>query len=147
MILMRVLLGFSLAVLVATALASLAHTQIVLAGLEEAGSPAPMEVRVATSLGDLAGLAPALGPVVAIAFAVGFGAAAIARRVLRPLAPVAFPIAGAASMAMALAAMKLAYDGVTPLASARTPVGFAILCLAGAIGGLVFQAVLGRHRA
>ena len=146
MAILRILAAYALAALVATALASLTHTHLVLAGLQAAGAPTPPGLWLETALGDFMGLAPALGPVIAIGFAVGFGVAALLRRVLRPLAAIAYPLAGAAAMGAALAAMKFAYDGVTPLASARTALGFGMLCLSGAIGGLVFQLALGRRR-
>jgi hypothetical protein len=139
--------GYALAVLSATVLGSLAHTQVILAGLESAGAPAPIDVRVQTSIGDFLGLAPTFGPVIAVGFAVGFAAAGALLRVLKPLSPIAFPLAGAAAMAAALTAMKFAYDGITPLASARTAAGFGLLCLAGAAGGFVFQAAIRRRRA
>ena len=142
----KILIGYLLAVLATTFLGSLAHTQTVLAGIADAGAPISLDVRVETSIGDFLGLAPAFGPVVALALAVGFAVAALLRPVLRPLSPVAFALAGAAAMAAALAAMKFAYDGITPLAGARAPWGFALICLAGAAGGWVFQVVTGRRR-
>lgn len=146
MAIIRIVVGYALSVIIATVLGALVHTQVNLAGIAAAGAPTPLDLRLETSLGDLAGLAPVFGPVVAIAFAVGFAVAAVLRLLLRPLAGVAFPLAGAAAMATALVAMKIAYAGVTPLGSARTAVGFGLLCLVGAVGGLVFGAFAARRR-
>jgi hypothetical protein len=139
MAIVRILLGYLLAVTVATALGSAVHTQMIVAGLTEAGALIQPDVRLAMTFNDFVGLAPQFGVVVAIALAIGFLIAAGLKRILKPLAPVAFPLAGAAAIAVALTVMHIAFDGITPIAGARTPLGFALECLAGAAGGLVFS--------
>lgn len=141
MAIVRIILGYVLAVVIATALGSAFHTQMVIMGLTGAGASIPLDMRLAMTANDLVGLAPQFGVVVAIALAIGFLVAAVLKRVLKPLAPVAFPLAGAAAIAVALAVMHIAFDGITPIAGARTSVGFALECLAGAAGGLVFSMI------
>jgi hypothetical protein len=125
---------------------SLAHTQFVLAGLSGVGAAPSLAETVHTSIADLEGLFPSLGPVLAIALAIGFLVAAGLKRVLKPLAGVAYPIAGFAAMATALIAMRISFHS-TPLAGARGPEGFVVICLMGALGGLVFSALLPKAKA
>lgn len=133
--------AFTLAVATTFAGVSLTHTQTVLADLGRIGAAASIAVNVRTSIADLGGLFPSLAPVLAIALAVGFLIAAGLKRVLTPLAGVAYPIAGFAAMATALFAMKAAFH-TTPLAGARSPEGLIVMCLMGALGGWVFSARL-----
>jgi hypothetical protein len=137
----RIVLGFILAAVIATALGSAVHTQMIIAGLTGAGATIPADMRLSMTANDFIGLAPQFGVVVAIALAIGFLVAAVLRRALKPLAPIAFPLAGAAAIAVALTVMHIAFDGITPIAGARTPLGFALECLAGAAGGLVFSMI------
>ncbi len=86
------------------------------------------------------------GAVMTVGFAVAFLVAAGLRRVLRPLAPVAYPLAGAAAMATILLLVEQQLGGgAGVIGGARTPLGFALQCAAGTCAGLVF-AVLRPHR-
>lgn len=142
----RLALAFAAATVSAVLLASAFHTQMVIAGLGAAGAAIDAATRLAMMAADLKGLAPSYGAVIAIALAIGFFVAAWLKRVVRPLAPIAYPLAGAAAIGVALALMSIVYEGVTPIASARSPEGFALQCLAGALGGVVF-AWLSKSRA
>lgn len=146
MAVIRILVGYVAAAVVAIILASAFHTQMVIGALEAAGAAISFDRRLAMTGTDFIGLAPQLGAVIAIGLAIGFLIAAGVKRVLKPLAPVAYPVAGAAAVAVALIAMGMAFDGITPIAGARTPVGFALQCLAGAIGGAVFSAIAARAK-
>jgi hypothetical protein len=137
----RILVGYVAAVIATTALASAFHTQMVVGGLKDSGASVPFDAQLQMTASDLLGLAPQYGMVIAIGLAAGFLIAAGLRRVLKPLAPVAYPLAGAAAIAAALTAMGMAYDGITPIAGARTTAGFALQCLAGAVGGLIFSMI------
>lgn len=143
----RLALGYGLATIVTVALAAGFHTQMVIGALEKAGASVPMNDRIAMTASDFAGLAPQLGAVIAIGLLIGFLIAAGLKRVLTPLAAVAYPLAGAAAVGVALTLMSMAFDGITPIAGARTAVGFGLQCLAGFIGGLVFSAVAVRKAA
>ena len=145
MTVVRILLGFLAAVAAAFVLASAFHTHMVIDALGDAGAVVSLDRRLTMTANDLVGLAPQFGAVVAIALAVGFLVAAGLRRVLKPLAPLAYPLAGAVALGVALTAMSAAFDGITPIAGARTTLGFALQCLAGAVGGLVFSAVAVRR--
>ncbi len=142
----RVIFGYAAAMVVGVILASVFHTQMVIAALGDAGASVPFDRRLVMTGDDLVGLIPQFGAVIAIALGVGFLVAAGLRRVLKPLAPIAYPLAGAVAVGVALTAMSMAFDGITPIAGARSPAGFALQCLAGAIGGLVFSMIAVRPK-
>lgn len=79
--------------------------------------------------------------VIAIALAVGFLVAFGMKRLIKPLAPIAYPLAGAAAVALTLALMSMQFYSTTPIAGARGPLGFGLQMLAGAIGGMIFAAL------
>ncbi|MBY0421419.1 MAG: hypothetical protein K2Q06_03885 [Parvularculaceae bacterium] len=139
MIIFRILLAFLLSVAVAASLGSLFHSFETQNALIAAGLDFPLGDRMRGAFEDYLGLVPGqYGAVIAIALALGFVVAAVLRRVLKPLAGVAFPLAGAAAVALTLYLMSQQFYTTTPIAGARGPIGFGLQCLAGAIGGLVF---------
>lgn len=140
-------LGYGLAVVITTALGAAFHTQMVIGALEQSGATVAPAERLAMTGGDIVGLAPQFGLVMALGLLVGFLVAAVLKRVLKPLAPIAYPLAGAVAVGAALTVMGMAFDGITPIAGARTTIGFGLQCLAGAVGGLVFSVFAGRKRA
>jgi hypothetical protein len=149
MAIIRTISGYLLAIAATTVTGSLLQTQLVLRALERAGATIPADVRFETALNDLTGFGVQFGMIVAIALAVGFLVASGAKQVLKPLAPIAYPLGGACAMAAALVALPvlLNLDGITPFAGARGTLGFALQCLAGGIGGLVFSLYSSRRRA
>lgn len=141
MIVVRVFLAFLLSVAVASSVGSLFHSFGTQNALIAAGLDFPLAERLRAAGADWLGLVPGLyGGVIAVALAIGFVVAAILRLVLKPLAGVAFPVAGAAAVALTLYLMSQQYYTTTPIAGARGAFGFALQCLAGAIGGFVFAA-------
>jgi hypothetical protein len=137
----RILIGYLAAVVATTGLASALHTHMVVAALRKSGAVIPTDAQLGMTATDLAGLAPQYGVVIGIALLIGFAIAALLRRMLKRLAPIAYPLAGAAAIAVALTAMGMAFDGITPIAGARSTLGLALQCLAGAIGGLIFSII------
>lgn len=137
-------LAYVVAVIAAYALGSFFHTQMVFARMAGIGAEISLQTRLDTTIGNFVGLWQ-YAAVVALALLFGFVVAAILKRVLKPLAPIAYPVAGAAALALALTLMSVQYYGTTPIAGARGAVGFALQCLAGAAGGVVFAAL--RRRA
>lgn len=125
--------------------ASIVHSLSVQAGLTALGVEVPLATRVDTWFGDLKGMHRALLGVFGAALAVGFAVAALARRWLNVAPIVAYSLAGAAAIAVALWIMKLQF-AMTPLASARGWLGWAALCLAGALGGFAFARLLPARR-
>ncbi len=139
MIILRVLLAFLLSAGIAASFGALFHSFGTQNALIAAGLDFPVADRLRSALEDYVGLVPGqYGAVIAVALALGFVVAAILRRVLKPLAGVAFPVAGAAAVALTLHFMSQQFYGTTPIAGARGPLGFGLQCLAGGIGGWVF---------
>ena len=126
-----------LAVIVTVITASIVHSWTIQQGLIALGVEIPAGLRLRTAIQDFIGLAPALGVVLAIALAVGFLVAALLRPRLKVPAIIAYPLAGAVAVGVTLAIMAWQMN-ITPIASAREPIGFALLSLAGGLGGLVF---------
>ena len=142
----RIALAWLAGSAIAYALASVAHTQTVLAGLTALDVRVPFAERVATTAGDLVGLW-VYGVVIGVGLALGLIVMRVVPRRVLPLPATARAIlAGALSLATILGAMKLAF-AFTPIASAREPIGFALQCLAGAAGGWVYGWLRGERSA
>ena len=133
----RIVVSWLIAVVVTTVLISIIHSLRIQHGLAELGIELPMALRLQTVGRDFVGLAPALGGVVAIALAIGFVIAALLKSRLPALAFIAYPLAAAAAVWVALAAMHYSYD-ITPIAGARGTFGLPSFALAGAFGGWIF---------
>ena len=135
---LRTLAAFLAALIVGFTLASAFHSQFVLARLAGVGAQIGLGDRLRMTLGDIAGLAPSYGAILGIALAIGFAVAWVVKRFLKPLAAIAYPLAGAAAVATALQLMSMQFE-MTPVAGARGPLGFAAQCAAGALAGWVFE--------
>lgn len=133
----RVVLGFVLAVIVSTVLGSIAHTQFVLAGLTALGVEIPVSDRLSTTFQDIVGMGPMFGMIIAIGFLVAMSAAALVYSFVGTQRYVVYGVAGAVALAVALMAMGIVYD-ITPIAGARTTIGFIAQMIAGAVKGLTF---------
>lgn len=138
----RIVIAWLSGSLVGYMLASILHAQIVLRELEMLGIVVPLSVRLSTTWGDVLGLR-LYGIVMALSMAIGF---AIMHLTTRPMTrPWHFALGGSIAIATALIAMRLTFS-ITPIASAREPIGLVLHCLAGGTGGLVF-ALLGARTA
>lgn len=141
----RRILALLAAALLTTALASLAHTLFVQAGLTALGVEIPFLARIMQILRDFMGLLLPLGGIILLALAIAFPLAAFLKPRVRLIGPFAYPLAGWAAVALALFLMKLSF-GFSPLAGARTTAGFLAMSLSGVAGGLLF-AWMARRRA
>lgn len=133
----RIAAAFLFALGVAVAGAAVAHTQLVLAALSALGVEIGLIDRLRSTFVAVRGFVPTLGPVLAAGLALAFLVATGLKRLLPPLSPAAYPLAGAAAMATAIVLMNLQYE-TTPIASTRTPLGFAALCATTAFAGWMF---------
>ena len=80
------------------------------------------------------------GATLAIGLLLGFVVGARVKRWLTPLAPVAYPIAGATAVLAVLMLIETMYSGgVGAIGGARDGLGIFLQCLAGFIGGGVFE--------
>ncbi|GGE13409.1 hypothetical protein GCM10011529_19730 [Polymorphobacter glacialis] len=134
---LNTILRWLAAVVVTVIAASLVHSWTIQRGLSNLGIDISAGLGLRTAAADFAGLAPALFVVLGTALAVGFIVAAVLNRYLNLPRWVAFPLAGGVAVGVTLALMYLRMQ-ITPIASAREPLGFIMLCLAGALGGWVF---------
>ncbi len=125
------------ATVVTTALTSLGHSLFVQAELAALGTNLPFPVRLMAILRDFLGLLPTLGPILLGALLIAFLIAGFLKPRAGWLSPFAYPLAGWAAVALALFAMRLAF-GFSPLAGARTGMGFLVMSLSGIVGGLAF---------
>jgi hypothetical protein len=118
-------------------LASVVHSQFVMARLVAMGVDIPAGLRARTTLGDIAGLAPAFLPVVAVTLLLGFLIAGGVLRLMTGLRGIAFPVAGVAAMGAMLLVMQAVFK-MTPIAGARDTGGWLLMLLAGGAGGWLF---------
>ncbi|WP_299083982.1 hypothetical protein [uncultured Paraglaciecola sp.] len=134
---LRLCSHFLVAVIFAFVLASLFHSQFVMAELTQIGVEISLNDRLSMSLDDLLGLCPTYGVVIALSFCIAFIVAnLIVKRV--SLSPyILYALAGGTGVSIALLAMQPILD-ITLIAGARSTFGFACQSLAGAIGGGVF---------
>lgn len=133
----KVVLGFVLAVIVTTVLGCIAHTQFVLSELSALGVEITVSDRLSTTARDIAGMGPMFGMIIAIAFLVAMSAAALVYRMAGTQRSLVYGVAGAVALAVALTAMGIVFD-ITPIAGARSTLGFLAQVAAGALGGLAF---------
>ena len=129
---------FVIAALIAFVFASIFHTQFVLHELIKVGAEISFTTRIDTTFGDLLGLAPGYGPIVALALLLGFLIMLLVRRFFPALGFWIYPIAGFVAIATAHLAMHPIFN-VTLIAGARGTLGLLFQCLAGALGGYVFM--------
>lgn len=129
--------AWSAAVLVTTVMASIIQSWQVQSGLIDLGVVIPPGLAMETALRDFTGLAVPVLTVFGIALALAFLLTTWLKPKLPMVAPIAWPLAGAAAVGTTLGFMHAQFQ-TTPLAGARGPDGFILFCMAGAIGGLVF---------
>lgn len=136
-----------LAAFVATYLAACVfYTQQVIAKASAIGAEYTAAQQFETYLANFLGLW-VYGAVIAVALLVGFIVAAVLKRILTPLAAVAYPLAGAAAVLATIYLIEntAAAGGAGAIGGARDAVGLGLQALAGALGGLVFAALAGRR--
>jgi hypothetical protein len=141
----QVVVAYVLAVAVAAVVGSVVQAQFNLAEITAMGAPVTMTDRLATTLHDLVSFTPIFAVVIAGGFVIAFLVTAVILRFVPGLFMTGFTLAGAVAILVALYAMSLMYDGITPVAAARSLSGIAALALSGAVGGYVFALVARRR--
>jgi len=131
--------AFGAAVLATEALAAMASTQFVLAGLTSLGVVITLGDRLAMTGQDILGMMQIYLPVLALALALGF---LVAGGILKKLGPawslLGYSSAGFVAVLAAVLTVLSLFD-ITPIAGARSPAGLVCQGLAGAVGGLIFH--------
>lgn len=135
---------FIVAVIVCFILASIAHSQFVLAGLTGIGVEIATSDRISMTVSDIGGLAIGYGSVVFIALGTGFLIINAVSRWVLPLPKLRYPLAGFLAIGGALLAMQPLLN-VTLIAGAREPLGFFLQCVAGLVGGYVFMTLMQKN--
>lgn len=134
----KLILHFLVAVLTTFIIASIAHSQFVLAALTDVGVAISWSDRLSMTLSDLIGLLPGYGAIILVALLTGFLIIEAISRWVHPLPAFRYPIAGLLAMSCALLAMHPIFN-VSLIAGARSELGFLCQILSGAIGGWVFM--------
>ncbi|MBN4046559.1 hypothetical protein JYU02_01015 [bacterium AH-315-P15] len=145
----RVVFAYGLAVVVGTILVTAAATQITLQELVALGIDIPMNVRLESTMRDLAGFSPTLAPLLVIGFLAAFLAAAMVIHFVPSWRTIGYTLAGFATIIVVMAAVKFfinmqLYSGITPVPAARTLAGLMIMAAGGALAGLTFAATTRR---
>ncbi|MGS2719843.1 hypothetical protein [Paraglaciecola aestuariivivens] len=118
-------------------LASLLHSQLVIAELVKVGVQVSIADRLSMSLDDLLGLYPTYGIVIALSFLLGFIVAHLCQKRFNLNPYLLYAAAGGTSIVVALWAMYPILN-ITLLASARSSLGVICQSLAGLVGGLIY---------
>jgi len=138
----RIVLGFIAAAVTAYAIGSILNSQFV---MNAHGVPVSLGDRLNMTAFDLSNMVLYL-VIIAIAFAIAFVIASVLKRFLPNLSSVAYPVAGAAAIGVALGLMYMNFQTV-PISGARGTFGFIAQMLAGGLGGWVFGKLVDRQQA
>lgn len=132
-------IAFSTSVISCFIIASAFNTQFVIAGLTSVGVDVPLIERFTMTLKDWAGLAPTYGILILIGLLIAFSVMSfVVKHWGHP--KVFFAVGGALCFFVMIAAMEPIL-GVTLLTGARSGLGWASQCVAGAIAGWVFARI------
>lgn len=129
----RIIFSFIVATLTAYLVGTVLNTQFVIGAH---GVPVGLGDRLNMTAFDLSNMTLYI-VIISIAFALGFLIASILKRFLPALANIAYPLAGAAAIGVALGLMYMQFQTV-PISGARNLFGFAAQMFAGALGGWIF---------
>lgn len=129
----RVILAFLAGILTAYLIGVSLNAQFVIAAH---GVPVSLGDRLNMTAFDISSMVLYL-VIIAVGFFIAFLIASLLKRVLPGLASVAYPIAGAAAIGVALGLMYMKFQTV-PVSGARGMFGFLAQMLAGGFGGWVF---------
>jgi hypothetical protein len=142
---LRYAAAFIAAAVVTYALAATFYTQVDLNELASVGFPAPLGVRLSESARNIAGMTESrfggfeasYAGVITLGLAIAYATALGVKALLKPLAPIAYPTAGAAALGV-IVWLVVATQGWDYLAGARGTLGVGLQMLAGLLGGVVF---------
>jgi hypothetical protein len=135
---LRLCSHFLVAVIFAFIIASLFHSQFVMAELSKVGVEILFNDRLSMSLDDLLGLYPTYGIVIAVSYFISFIVAGLLIKRFKLSPNILYILAGGVGVTVALLAMHPILE-ITLLAGARSTFGFICQSLAGAMGGWIFS--------
>jgi len=137
MTVLRWLLAFVLAVLVAAVAGSVVQTQFNLASIAALGISIPVDVRLEVTAFDLLSFAPTYAIVAAFALLIALLVAAWPASAFPAVGLIWYALAGFLAIYTALVCMN-AMLPVTVIGAARSSAGMVSLSLAGALGGWLY---------
>lgn len=140
---LRVVLGWSIAVLVAVIAGSIVQTQFNLAAIAALGVEIGLLDRLSTTWHDLLNFTPTYAILVSLAFAIAWPLAGFLKRWLPMHRTLLFVLAGFAALGTMILVMNRALP-VTGIAATREPAGALLLAAAGAIAGWIYASRLVR---
>jgi hypothetical protein len=135
---LRLCSHFLIATIFAFVLASLFHSQFVMAELTLVGVNISLNDRISMSIDDLLGLYRTYGVVIALSLLLAFGFTQLIMKRVNVSPSILYCLAGGIGVTTALFAMHPIL-GITLLAGARSTFGLICQSFAGAIGGWVFS--------
>ncbi len=131
-------IAYLLAVIVTYVLSVAFYTQQVIAKMQAVGAVYSGQQQINTFADNLTGLWQ-LAAMIAIALLIAFIVAFFVKRILKPLAPAAYPVAGGAAILLMLYLIEQQLGGgAGVIGGARDATGLALQSLAGFLGGAVF---------
>lgn len=133
----RLLIRYIFATLLCFTLASIAHSQMVLAGLEQQGIVIPPVDRLQMTLSDWWGLLPGYGAIIAVGMLIALVVASWIGKRIGTMGGLLYALACAAAMLSILMAMQPIMD-ITLIAGARSTTGLTLQALAGFFAGWSF---------
>ena len=138
---MRVVLAYTVGIMVAFILGAAIGTQMVLHSVQSMGLAVSWSARLATTGSDIAGLSASLLPLMALILTIGWATTDwVSVRVNRYRHTATFALMGASCILILHPLLNMVF-GVDAFAPARTPVGLIAQGFAGAVGGLCFAKV------
>ena len=143
---LKKIISFGVGLLVFNILAATISTQIVLKELIVIGVEIPLQIRLTTTLHDIAGLMPTFSPVFGFGFLIAFFAAAQMTKRTNLSAHMVFAGAGFVSVLVTLVTLE-AVLGLTALAAARETSGVILLSLCGLPAGVTYFSLTTRLQA
>ena len=143
---LRLCTHFLIAAISAFVLASLFHSQFVMAELTKVGVEILINDRISMSIDDLIGLYPIYIIVIAASLFIAFIVASLLIKQFKLPPLILYFLAGGMGVTVALLAMQPVLE-ITLLAGARSSFGFFCQSLSGAMGGLVFAQLRSKHLA
>jgi len=133
----RVILAFLTAAVIAAALGSTASTHFVMQGLRDIGVAISSDQQIAAIWHDIQGMGPLYAGMLSPGLIIAFGAAHYVSKLIG-LRTLVFMAAGGAAVGTTLFSSS-ELMGLMPIAGARTDLGFGTQAAAGAAAGLIFS--------
>lgn len=136
---LRTALAFLAAVIATAAAASAVQTQVNLSAIASLGAPISLPIRLTATAQDLMRFGPVMAAIAAGALLLAFAIARVAACFAPPAwRQIVYALAGVVGLWAAFFVMGFFTPMPTLVMAVRGPIGLALVCATGLIGGLVF---------